>query len=68
NAIANYVAGIIGSRLGETGPLAIFSGIAITAIVAGVLLLLLSNKLIDWMHGAEGHKKEEEVEVKTANA
>ncbi|HIF9375971.1 TPA: peptide MFS transporter [Photobacterium damselae] len=67
NAIANYVAGIIGSRLGETGPLAIFSGIAITAIVAGVLLLLLSNKLIDWMHGAEGHKKEEEVEVKTAN-
>ncbi|AWK81345.1 peptide MFS transporter [Photobacterium damselae] len=68
NAIANYVAGIIGSRLGETGPLAIFSGIAITAIVAGVLLLLLSNKLIDWMHGAEGHKKEEEVDVKTANA
>ncbi|HIF9257499.1 TPA: peptide MFS transporter [Photobacterium damselae] len=68
NAIANYVAGIIGSRLGETGPLAIFSGIAITAIVAGVLLLLLSNKLIDWMHGAEGHKKEEEVEVKIANA
>ncbi|EPG0370781.1 peptide MFS transporter [Photobacterium damselae] len=68
NAIANYVAGIVGSRLGETGPLAIFSGIAITAIVAGVLLLLLSNKLIDWMHGAEGHKKEEEVEVKTANA
>ncbi|NVO99696.1 peptide MFS transporter, partial [Photobacterium damselae subsp. damselae] len=41
NAIANYVAGIVGSRLGETGPLAIFSGIAITAIVAGVLLLLL---------------------------
>ncbi|ARR49818.1 MFS transporter [Photobacterium damselae subsp. damselae] len=68
NAIANYVAGIVGSLLGETGPLAIFSGIAITAIVAGVLLLLLSNKLIDWMHGAEGHKKEEEVEVKTANA
>ncbi|MGR5329907.1 peptide MFS transporter [Photobacterium damselae] len=68
NAIANYVAGIVGSRLGETGPLAIFSGIAITAIVAGVLLLLLSNKLIDWMHGAEGHKTEEEVEVKTANA
>ncbi|WP_341508642.1 peptide MFS transporter [Photobacterium damselae subsp. damselae] len=68
NAIANYVAGIVGSRLGETGPLAIFSGIAITAIVAGVLLLLLSNKLIDWMHGAEGHKKEEEVEVKIANA
>ncbi|UKA07030.1 peptide MFS transporter [Photobacterium damselae subsp. damselae] len=68
NAIANYVAGIVGSRLGETGPLAIFSGIAITAIVAGVLLLLLSNKLIDWMHVAEGHKTEEEVEVKTANA
>jgi len=53
NALANYVAGIIGSHVGETGPMQIFVGIAITATFAGVLLLLMSNKLIDWMHGAE---------------
>ncbi len=57
NAIANYIAGLIGASLGETGPLAIFGGIAVTAVVAGVILLLCSNKLIDWMHGAEGHAK-----------
>lgn len=54
NAIANYLAGFIGSKIGEAGPVAIFGGIAGTAIVAGILLLLCSNKLIYWMHGAEG--------------
>ena len=60
NAIANYVAGIIGSQVGEAGPMAIFSGIAIAATIAGVLLLLCSNQLIRWMHGAEGKVVEEE--------
>ena len=68
NAIANYIAGEIGSRIGEAGPLAIFSGIAITAVIAGVLLLLLSNTLINWMHGAESSSNDETVEVKTAEA
>ncbi|KLV03945.1 DeoR faimly transcriptional regulator [Photobacterium aquae] len=54
NAIANYVAGIIGAHVGEAGPMAIFSGIAIAATVSGLLLLLCSNQLIRWMHGAEG--------------
>ncbi len=54
NAIANYIAGVVGASIGEAGPLAIFSGIAITAVIAGALLLLFSNKLISWMHGAEG--------------
>ncbi|MDN3682135.1 peptide MFS transporter [Vibrio tapetis subsp. quintayensis] len=53
NAIANYVAGYIGSHVGDFGAMAIFGGIAITATISGVLLLLCSNKLIDWMHGAE---------------
>ncbi|UTV26944.1 peptide MFS transporter [Photobacterium atrarenae] len=54
NAVANYVAGIIGAQVGEAGPMAIFSGIAIAAGLSGVILLLLSNQLIRWMHGAEG--------------
>ncbi len=33
NAITNYIAGEVGSRIGEAGPLAIFSGIAITKAV-----------------------------------
>ncbi|WP_341658849.1 peptide MFS transporter [Vibrio sp.] len=52
-AIANYVAGYVGSHVGELGAMAIFSGIAVTAIVSGVILLLFSNTLVRWMHGAE---------------
>ncbi|MCW8328274.1 peptide MFS transporter [Photobacterium sp. SDRW27] len=61
NAIANYVAGIVGAQVGEAGPMAIFSGIAIAATIAGVLLLLCSNQLIRWMHGAEGKVVEDDV-------
>lgn len=53
NAIANYVAGVVGSHVGELGAMAIFSGIAITAVICGVILLLFANTLVKWMHGAE---------------
>ncbi len=53
NAIANYVAGYVGSHVGELGALSIFSGIAVTATISGVILLLFSNTLVRWMHGAE---------------
>ena len=60
-ALANYAAGFIGSFIGHgdtasqvDNAMAIFGGIAITAAVSGLVLFLLSNKLIDWMHGAEG--------------
>ncbi|MGD8109632.1 peptide MFS transporter [Vibrio sp. TRT 17S01] len=53
NAIANYVAGLIGSHVGELGALPIFGGIAISATISGVILLLFSNTLVRWMHGAE---------------
>ncbi len=53
NAIANYVAGYVGSHVGELGAMAIFSGIAVTATISGVILLLFANKLVLWMHGAE---------------
>ena len=59
--LANYVAGFVGSFIGHgdeesmvENALAIFGGIAITAIIAAILLLLLADKLIYWMHGAEG--------------
>jgi POT family proton-dependent oligopeptide transporter len=53
NAIANYVAGYVGSHVGELGAMAIFSGIAVTATISGTILLLFSNTLVRWMHGAE---------------
>lgn len=33
--------------------MAIFSGIAASATVSGLILLLFSNTLVRWMHGAE---------------
>ena len=33
-----------------------------SVLSAGLVLFLLSNKLIDWMHGAEGPSKETHVE------
>jgi POT family proton-dependent oligopeptide transporter len=46
DAIANYVAGYIGSHVGDFGALAIFGGIAVTATLSGLLLILCSNQLI----------------------
>ncbi|MGI3039471.1 peptide MFS transporter [Vibrio diabolicus] len=63
NAIANYVGGYVGSHVGELGAMAIFSGIAVSATVSGVILLLFSNTLVRWMHGAENtHSTAEQVE------
>ncbi|HDY7835846.1 TPA: peptide MFS transporter [Vibrio vulnificus] len=67
NAIANYVAGYVGSHVGELGAFAIFSGIAVTATVSGVILLLFSNQLVHWMHGAEsGSSTAEQIEEQQA--
>ncbi len=54
NAIANKVAGMIGSQIGEAGPMAIFGGIAISAVISSLILFASAHKLIYWMHGAEG--------------
>nr|VVV03442.1 Di-/tripeptide transporter [Aliivibrio wodanis] len=53
NAISNYIAGLVGSHVESLGALDIFAGIAITATISGVLLLIISGTLIHWMHGAE---------------
>ncbi len=57
-ALANYAAGMIGSFVGESGAMSIFGGIAITAVICAAILLMFSNKLIYWMHGAEGHAED----------
>ena len=70
-SLANYVAGFVGSFIGEgaesaNNAMAIFSGIAITATVSGIIMYLISDKLVYWMHGAEGvlhpHTEEEALE------
>ena len=66
NAIANYVAGLVGSHVGELGAMAIFSGIAISATISGVILLLCANKLVAWMHGVEGNPVNTESEETSA--
>lgn len=53
SGVGNYLAAWVGQIVGETGPLQAFSGVAIMAFVAGIMLWLLSDKLVDWMHGAE---------------
>lgn len=68
NAIANYVAGLVGSHVGELGAMAIFSGIAISATISGVILLLCANKLVAWMHGVEGNPVEAESDEIDAQA
>ena len=62
NAIANYVAGLIGSHVGELGALPIFSGIAVAATLSGVLLLMFSGTLVKWMHGAESNASASEAQ------
>ncbi|MBR9727298.1 peptide MFS transporter [Shewanella intestini] len=67
-AVANKVGGIVGSFIGHGGEkeeqlanaMAIFSGIAITATISGIILYFMADKLVDWMHGAEGHTESEE--------
>ncbi|GLS91374.1 MFS transporter [Psychromonas marina] len=67
-AIANKVGGLIGSLIGHSSAIedqlanamSIFAGIAITAAVSGIILYFMSDKLVDWMHGAESKSESEE--------
>ncbi|WP_299009463.1 peptide MFS transporter [uncultured Shewanella sp.] len=66
-AAANKIGGIVGSFIGHGGPkeeqlanaMSIFAGIGITAAVSAIILYLMADKLVDWMHGAEGHAHDE---------
>ena len=59
SGVGNYLAAWVGQMVGETGPLQAFSGVAIMAFIAGFLLWLLSDKLVDWMHGAEDNSPQD---------
>lgn len=71
-AIANKVGGVVGSLIGHGGSaeqqlenaMAIFSGIAITAVISGIILYFMADKLVDWMHGAESKHDDEEAALK----
>ncbi|MDD8059579.1 MULTISPECIES: peptide MFS transporter [Shewanella] len=67
-AAANKIGGLVGSLIGHGGAveeqlanaMAIFAGIAITAVISAIILYLMSDKLVDWMHGAESKLDTEE--------
>ncbi|RZM78119.1 dipeptide/tripeptide permease [Pseudoalteromonas rubra] len=76
-AVANKIAGFVGSFIGEgqeamNNAMSIFIGLGATALLSALAMYLLSNKLVDWMHGAEGttdephtqeHYLEKELEI-----
>ncbi len=74
-ALSNKLAGFIGSFVGEgaeqvENASAIFMGVGIAALITAVIIFLSANKLVEWMHGAEGvhvqsteEKFEEEIAV-----
>ncbi len=53
SGVGNYAAAEVGKLVGETGPLQAFGGVVIASFVSGIILFLIREKLIDWMHGAE---------------
>ncbi|WP_448210866.1 peptide MFS transporter [Colwellia sp. MEBiC06753] len=53
SGVGNYAAAAVGQMVGDVGPFSAFLGVAIMAFIAGVILWLISGKLVDWMHGAE---------------
>jgi len=64
-ALANYLAGFIGSFIGQdqstqvANAMSIFGGLAIAAIGSGVVLWFLADRLVSWMHGAETRVNED---------
>ena len=58
------LAGFIGSFVGEAGPIAIFGGIALAAVLSALILLTMANRLVYWMHGAEGPAQEPQAQEK----
>ncbi|MFT5758491.1 MAG: POT family proton-dependent oligopeptide transporter [Alteromonadaceae bacterium] len=74
-ALSNWLAGFIGSFVGEGQEMVenastIFMSVGIAALVTGIVIFLSAGKLVEWMHGAEGghtdsleEKLEEEIGV-----
>jgi POT family proton-dependent oligopeptide transporter len=65
SGIGNYAAAEVGKLVGETGPLEAFGGVVIASFVSGIVLFLIRERLVDWMHGAEdssAHTLDEKLE------
>ena len=59
-AIANKIAGFVGSFLGEgqeamNNAMSIFIGLGASALISAAAMYMLSDRLVEWMHGAEGN-------------
>ena len=75
-AAANYTAGFVGSLVDEdTSMMMIFASVGGASLLSAGILYMLSDRLIDWMHGAEGpsnhatesEKTDEELSVTAAH-
>jgi len=64
SGLGNYAAAAIGQLVGDAGPLSTFGGVAVMAFLGGICLWLLSDKLVDWMHGAEDFQSADDLESK----
>ncbi|MEQ3514933.1 peptide MFS transporter [Pseudoalteromonas sp. BZB3] len=75
-AVANKIAAFVGAFIGEgeaamENAMGIFIGLGATGLISATLMYFLSDRLVDWMHGAEGnhephtqeHYLSEELEV-----
>lgn len=60
SGVGNYLAAAVGKMVGDVGPFSAFMGVAIMAFVSGIILWLISGRLVDWMHGAEDSKPQTE--------
>jgi len=56
--LGNKIAGIIGESAEEAGEIVVFTGITITCVLFGVLVLFLLKPLKRLTHGAEDHETE----------
>ena len=75
-AAANYTAGWVGSLVGkDTSMMTIFMAVGGASLLSAGILYMLSDRLINWMHGAEGpvhhateaEKTDEELSVTAAH-
>ena len=74
-AVANKLAGVVGQFVGEgdeqvDNALTIFASVGIAGLITAAIVFVSANKLVEWMHGAEGdehhdidEKLEEELSV-----
>lgn len=60
SGVGNYAAAAVGKLVGEAGPLEAFGGVVIASFVSGIILYLMRERLVTWMHGAEDAKHDVE--------